>query len=64
MAFEEAIGLRKAVEDKQREALRRNMIERGIDPDAVPDVELKPEWWKGNDDGFAGWEDADINIEM
>lgn len=40
------------------------MIERGINPDVVPDVEMKQEWWKANDDGFAGWEDADIQIEM
>jgi hypothetical protein len=62
--FEETIGMRKSTEENQRELLRQNMIARGIDPDAIPDVELKPEWFKDNDDGFAGWEDADIKIEM
>ena len=62
--FEEDIGMRVSRKDIAQALLRDSMIARGIDPDATPDVQIEERWRQGPDDGFAEWEDADIQIEM
>lgn len=55
--FEEQIGMRgKGSAQTAQEALRDHMLARGIDPDALPDVELNRNWFKEDDFGDA-WED-------
>lgn len=50
--FEEIIGLRgKSSSESAMDLLKANMLLRGIDPDAMPDVELKREWFKEDDFG-------------
>jgi len=50
--FEEEIGFcGKTRTQTAMDLLRANMIERGLDPDAMPDVELRQEWFKDDDFG-------------
>ena len=50
--FEEEIGfLGKTREQSAMDFLRADMIRRGLDPDALPDVELKQDWFKEDDFG-------------
>jgi hypothetical protein len=78
--FEEQIGFAgKTRTQTAMDLLRQNMIERGLDPDAMPDVELKQEWFTDDDfgDNFAAYrqkvtqpdktevvEDAGLDIEF
>jgi hypothetical protein len=77
--FEEQIGFAgKTRTQTAMDLLRQNMIERGLDPDAMPDVELRQEWFKDDDFGenFAAYrqkvaptdktevEDAGLDIEF
>jgi hypothetical protein len=50
--FEEEIGFYgKTRSQSAMDLLREDMIRRGLDPDAMPDVELKREWFKEDDFG-------------
>lgn len=77
--FEEQIGMRgKSHQQEAMEMLREDMIRRGLDPDGLPNVELKQEWFKEDDFGeeYAAYrqkvepqdktdiEDAGIDIEF
>jgi hypothetical protein len=78
--FEEEIGFYgKTRTQSAMDLLRANMIERGLDPDAMPGVELKQEWFRDDDFGenFAAYkqkvaptdkteivEDAGLDIEF
>jgi hypothetical protein len=68
----------KTREQSAMDFLREDMIRRGLDPDAMPDVELNQKWFKEDDfgDDWAAFqrnkkpsdtteviEDADLDIE-
>jgi hypothetical protein len=62
--FEEDIGMCGApVAETAMQLLRADMIARGIDPDAMPDVELDRAWFKEDDfgDDFAAYQQARQN---
>lgn len=78
--FEEEVGFYGTTRTQNAMSLlREDMIRRGLDPDALPDVDLKQEWFKDDDFGenFAAYkqkvaptdkteivEDAGLDIEF